>query len=92
MRERAPRSPCSWRRVREASWDGTWVNDIHSRLNRTHVRRVVRPGSVEELQDAVRGARREGAPVKASQGAGTRWVDSSLAPKQFCSTPPVSTL
>ena len=36
--------------------DGMWVNDIHSRLNRTHVRRVVRPGSVGELQDAVRGA------------------------------------
>ena len=48
--------------------DGTWVNDIHSRLNRTHVRRVVRPGSVEELQDAMRGARREGAPVSIAGG------------------------
>ena len=27
-----------------------WVNDIHSRLNRTHVHSIVRPDSVEALQ------------------------------------------
>jgi len=30
--------------------EGVWVNDIHSALNRTKVRRVVKPGSIEELQ------------------------------------------
>ena len=48
--------------------DGTWVNDIHSHLNRTRVRRVVRPGSVEALQDAIRAARVEGAPISIAGG------------------------
>ncbi len=43
--------------------DGTWVNDIHSGLNRTRVKGIVRPGSVEALQAAVRAARAEGAHV-----------------------------
>ncbi len=34
--------------------EGVWVNDIHSGLNRTKVRRVVKPISVEELQRALR--------------------------------------
>ena len=37
----------------------TWVNDIHSRLNRTRVNRVVRPASTEEVQETVKLARQE---------------------------------
>jgi FAD/FMN-containing dehydrogenase len=42
---------------------GEWVNDVHSQLNRTRVRQVFRPGSVEELQRAVEAATRAGRPV-----------------------------
>ncbi len=42
---------------------GTVVNDVHSRLNATHVHRVVRPESVEAIRDAVLAARREGRAV-----------------------------
>lgn len=34
---------------------GTWVNDVHSQLNRTWVSAVKKPGSLEELRAAVRG-------------------------------------
>ena len=37
---------------------GEWVNDIHSQLNRTHVRRVVRPTSIEDISRTVRDSER----------------------------------
>lgn len=39
------------------------VNDIHSRLNETRVRRIVEAGSVEDVARAVREARAEGVAV-----------------------------
>jgi len=43
--------------------NGLWVNDVHAGLNRTRVRRVVRPLSIEALQTALREARRDALPV-----------------------------
>ncbi|MFN0122640.1 MAG: FAD-binding protein [Blastocatellia bacterium] len=43
-----------------AAPDETIVNDIHSQLNRTVVDRVIRPGAVEQLCDAVVTARARG--------------------------------
>ena len=43
-----------------AKWQGQsgeWVNDIHSRLNRTRVRAVHRPRVLADLQEVVNGAR-----------------------------------
>jgi len=40
-----------------------WVNDVHSRLNRTRVKRVERPASTEEVQAVVRRARGEGLAI-----------------------------
>jgi FAD/FMN-containing dehydrogenase len=39
------------------------VNDIHSQLNETHVRRIVDVDSLKTLQDAVRRAGASGAPI-----------------------------
>ena len=47
---------CSWS-SRESA--GTWVNDVHSQLNRTLVLRIERPTSVETMQKIVREARAE---------------------------------
>jgi len=44
------------------------VNDIHSRLNETRVRRVVQAGSVDAVVAAVRGARAEGVPLSVAGG------------------------
>lgn len=44
------------------------VNDVHSQLNPTTVRRVVEPDSVDALQAAVRVARSEGAAVSIAGG------------------------
>ena len=41
----------------------TWLNDTHSALNRTRVNGVVRPTTLEELQVAVRHAKRTGQSV-----------------------------
>jgi FAD/FMN-containing dehydrogenase len=32
---------------------GTWVNDVHSQLNRTRVARIVKPQSIDELRRAI---------------------------------------
>ncbi len=48
--------------------DGTQVNDIHSRLNLTHVARLVRPDSVEGLQRIIRMARGEGKAISIAGG------------------------
>lgn len=50
-------APVSCRALRSTATTGVWVNDIHSQLNRTRVRRVLRPGSIEELTDMVRAGR-----------------------------------
>jgi len=65
----------------------TLVNDIHSQLNATVVHRVVRPDSVEAIQETVRAARAEGRSVSIAGGrhamggqqfgAGTIHVDMS---------------
>ena len=47
---------------------GTWVNDVHSRLNRTQVARVERPQSVEALRDALKRARGERRAVSVAAG------------------------
>jgi FAD/FMN-containing dehydrogenase len=47
---------------------GVIVNDVHSRLNETRVRRVVSPDSVEEIQAIVRQARAEGTPISIAGG------------------------
>jgi len=44
------------------------VNDIQSQLNETHVARIVRPRSIEEIQTAIRAAAREGQAVCVSGG------------------------
>ncbi len=48
---------CATKPIVDAS-TGEWVNDIHSQLNRTWVAHVRKPGSVDELRDAIRAARR----------------------------------
>jgi FAD/FMN-containing dehydrogenase len=47
---------------------GVWVNDIHSRLNRTHVLRIEQPARLGELQDAVHRARQEGRALSMTGG------------------------
>src|SRR5262245_30158368 len=43
-----------------------WVNDVHSQLNRTRVRELLRPRSRDELADIVRTASRKGLPISVS--------------------------
>ncbi len=44
------------------------VNDVHSQLNRTRVRGIARPGSVEELRGVIRAAAGEGCAVSIAGG------------------------
>lgn len=46
--------------------DEIWVNDVHSALNRTRVREVLRPRSRDELVDIVRSAARKGLAISPS--------------------------
>jgi FAD/FMN-containing dehydrogenase len=43
-----------------------WVNDIHSQLNRTRVRELLRPGTREELADIILSASRKSLPISVS--------------------------
>src|SRR5881394_3898220 len=43
-----------------------WVNDVHSQLNRTRVRELLRPRTRDELADIVRSASRKGLPISVS--------------------------
>src|SRR2546423_10810874 len=43
-----------------------WVNDIHSQLNRTRVRELLRPRTVEELAEIVRSAARKALSISVS--------------------------
>lgn len=53
---------------RRAHFETAVVNDIHSRLNETHVHRVVYPDSIEAVQALVRNARAEGQAVSIAGG------------------------
>jgi len=54
--------------VYAASQAGRWVNDIHSKLNRTHVAHVVHPASTADLRAAVADARAAGMAVSIAGG------------------------
>src|SRR5437588_10742259 len=43
-----------------------WVNDVHSQLNRTRVRELLRPHSRDELAQIVRSSSRKGLPISVS--------------------------
>ncbi len=43
-----------------------WVNDVHSQLNRTHVRELLTPRTRDELAEIVRSASRKGLPISVS--------------------------
>ena len=47
---------------------GRFVNDVHSRLNRTSVRSVLQPASIEALQTIIRRARAENQAVSVAGG------------------------
>jgi len=47
---------------------GEWVNDVHSGLNRTLVRRILRPESLDDLQRAIAAASSESLPVSICGG------------------------
>src|SRR5438105_5705714 len=43
-----------------------WINDVHSQLNRTRVRELLRQRTKDELTDVVRSASRKGLPISVS--------------------------
>src|SRR5438477_10302928 len=43
-----------------------WVNDVHSQLNRTRVRQLLQPSSIDQLSEIVRSAARKGVAVSVS--------------------------
>jgi FAD/FMN-containing dehydrogenase len=43
-----------------------WVNDVHSQLNRTRVRELLRPRARDELAEIVHAASQKGLPISAS--------------------------
>src|SRR5262252_5362190 len=43
-----------------------WVNDVHSQLNRTRVRELLRPHTRDELTEVVRSATHKGVPISVS--------------------------
>src|SRR5437764_8195308 len=43
-----------------------WVNDVHSQLNRTRVRQLLQPNSIDQLSEIVRSAARKGVAVSVS--------------------------
>ncbi len=45
---------------------GVWLNDVHSQLNRTRVRELLRPRNRDELLDIVRSAARRNLPISVS--------------------------
>src|SRR5437773_6887290 len=45
---------------------GIWVNDVHSQLNRTCVRELLKPRTREELAEIVHSASRKGLPISVS--------------------------
>ncbi|HEX3420659.1 MAG TPA: FAD-binding oxidoreductase, partial [Candidatus Udaeobacter sp.] len=43
-----------------------WVNDVHSQLNRTRVRELLRPHTRDELAEIIRSATQKGLPISVS--------------------------
>jgi len=43
-----------------------WVNDVHSQLNRTRIRELLRPRTRDELAEIVHSASRKGLPISVS--------------------------
>src|SRR5438132_14347547 len=43
-----------------------WVNDVHSQLNRTRVRELLKPRTRDELAEIVHSASRKGLPISVS--------------------------
>ena len=60
------------------------VNDLHSQLNETRVRRILTPRTADEVQAAVRAAASEGVGCR-SAAAGMRWAASSSGPTRSLS-------
>jgi FAD/FMN-containing dehydrogenase len=59
---------CTRPEENQATTEGIWVNDVHSQLNRTQVRRIEQPTSAEALADAVRRANRDGVAISIAAG------------------------
>lgn len=58
---------CSWMRP-TAPATSVWVNDVHSQLNPTRVRRILHPTSPDELTDIVRRATKDGESLSIAGG------------------------
>lgn len=61
------RAPTS-RAGQRADASETWLNDVHSQLNRTRVRRVIQPRSIGSLQAVVREAGTQGRALGVASG------------------------
>jgi FAD/FMN-containing dehydrogenase len=55
-------------RAHAADHGAQWVDDVHARLNRTHVHSVVRPTSVADVQRAIAQAGRDGRALSIAGG------------------------
>ena len=53
---------------KQTAGGGQVVNDVHSRLNETRVARIATPVSVQEVQEIVAQARREGRAISIAGG------------------------
>jgi FAD/FMN-containing dehydrogenase len=60
-----------------------WVNDVHSQLNRTRVRELLRPRTRDELAEIVRSASRKGLPISVS-GCRHSMGGQQFATDSFC--------
>src|SRR5436190_2766752 len=60
-----------------------WVNDVHSQLNRTRVRELLRPHARDELAEIVRSASRKGLPISVS-GCRHSMGDQQFATDSIC--------
>jgi FAD/FMN-containing dehydrogenase len=60
-----------------------WVNDVHSQLNRTRVRELLRPRTRDELAEIVRSASRKGLPISVS-GCGHSMGGQQFATDSIC--------
>lgn len=76
-------SPAFVARRLEAAAAETWVNDVHSQLNRTRVLGLVQPSSVADVQEAIREARSRRQPLSI---AGARHAAGG---QQFASDAPL---
>ncbi|MGA8762672.1 MAG: FAD-binding oxidoreductase [Candidatus Sulfotelmatobacter sp.] len=56
------------RKERSAQSASVFVNDIHSQLNSTRVLRILEPGSLEDVQNIIRSARKNGKAISVAGG------------------------